>query len=94
MAESIVSVRKVGSPAPGAGAAAAAPRGDRRRAVQEALDRGAIPDAVKAFDALPAASRDAAAEFGKRLKARAAAGDAARSLLASTFGGLTGAPTR
>lgn len=92
MAGSIVSVRKADGPS---GAGAASPAGDPTEAavakLQSALDRGAIAEAASAFDALPEAARQNAAEFGDTLKARAAAGEAARARLAATFGALSGA---
>jgi hypothetical protein len=56
--------------------------------VQEALDRGAIKEAAEAFAALPEAARAEAGDFGTKLASRAAAGDAARGLLADAFKGL------
>ncbi|SFG27128.1 COG4223 family protein [Methylobacterium gossipiicola] len=86
MAESIVQVRKVDTPAPsGQGAAPAA---DPLPKIQDALDRGAIGDAAQAFAVLPETIRAEAGDFGTRLKSRAAAGEAAQALLAEAFKGL------
>ncbi|WP_128564821.1 COG4223 family protein, partial [Methylobacterium crusticola] len=93
MAESIVSVRKVGTGGSGPGTAPQAdadPTEAGVAKVQDALDRGAIPDAAAAFDALPEAARREGAAFGERLKARAAAGEAARTRLSASFAALPG----
>jgi hypothetical protein len=86
MAESIVQVRKVDTPAPSA--QGAAPVADPLPKIQDALDRGAVGEAAQAFAALPEAVRAEAGEFGTRLKSRAAAGEAAQALLAEAFKGL------
>ncbi|MCJ2129700.1 COG4223 family protein [Methylobacterium sp. E-045] len=84
MAESVVQVRKVDAPAaPGE----AAPD-DAVPKVQEALDRGAIAEAAKAFAGLPEETRKQFGEFGTKLASRAAAGDAAQALLADAFKAL------
>jgi hypothetical protein len=88
MAESIVQVRKVDTPAPAAQGIAAA---DPLPKVQDALDRGAVGEAAQAFAALPENVRAEAGDFGTRLKSRAAAGEAAQGLLAEAFKGLPGA---
>ncbi|MFE1598591.1 COG4223 family protein [Methylobacterium sp. ID0610] len=92
MAGSIVSVRKADE---GGAAAGPAAGGDPTEAavakVQDALDRGALAEAVAAFDAMPEAARKEAASFGERLKARAAAGEAARTRLAASFAAVSGA---
>ncbi|GJE43071.1 hypothetical protein AEGHOMDF_2248 [Methylobacterium soli] len=84
MAESIVQVRKVDGPAGEAAEAA----GDPTAKVQAALDRGAIQDAAQAFEAMPAEAKAEAGDFGARLKARAAATQAAQALLSDAFKGL------
>lgn len=86
MAESIVQVRKVDTPAPSA--QGAAPAADPLPKIQDALDRGAIGEAAQAFAALPETMRAEAGDFGTRLKSRAAAGEAAQALLADAFKGL------
>jgi hypothetical protein len=86
MADGLVQVRKVDAPA--APEASADPEGK----VQAALDRGDLPSASAAFAALPAEARDQAGDFGAKLKARADAEEAVRTLLASAFKALpTGA---
>ncbi|MCJ2083050.1 COG4223 family protein [Methylobacterium sp. J-090] len=86
MAESIVQVRKVETPAPSA--QGAAPATDPLPKVQDALDRGAIAEAAQVFIALPEDIRVQAGEFGTKLKSRAAAGEAAQALLSDAFKGL------
>ncbi|MCC0808172.1 hypothetical protein FPV16_18480 [Methylobacterium sp. W2] len=84
MAESIVQVRKVDAPAaPGEAVA-----DDAVPKVQDALDRGAIAEAAKAFAGLPEDVRAQSGEFGTKLASRAAAGDAAQALLADAFKAL------
>lgn len=84
MAESIVQVRKVDAPAkPGETVTE-----DAVPKVQDALDRGAIAEAAKAFAGLPEDVRGQFGEFGTKLASRAAAGDAARMLLADAFKAL------
>lgn len=73
MAEGIVSIKPVGETG-----ATTMPALVAR--IEDALARGDVPAAAAAFDALPEAARGAAEEFGRRLKARAAAEDAARTL--------------
>ena len=87
MAESIVQVRKVDSPA-----AVEAAEGEPVAKVQAALDRGALRDAVQAFDSLPEAVKAEASAFGGRLKARAAAAQASQALLSDAFKGLSPSP--
>ncbi|KQO79282.1 hypothetical protein ASF20_00745 [Methylobacterium sp. Leaf88] len=86
MAESIVQVRRVETPAAGGTPGAAAP--DTAPKVQDALDRGAIKEAAEAFAALPEADRAEAGDFGTKLASRVAAADAAQGLLADAFKGL------
>ena len=95
MAESIVSVRKVGSEgaAPTAGTPADPTEAGVAK-VQDALARGAVSEAAKAFDALPEQTRQEAGDVGQRLKARAAAGEAARARLAAAFAAIQGPATR
>ncbi|MBP1183567.1 translation initiation factor 2 [Methylobacterium sp. PvR107] len=81
MADGIVQVRKVDAPAPEAS-------DDPEAKVQAALDRGDLPAADAAFAALPAAAQDEAGDFGAKLKARAAAETAARTLLDTAFKAL------
>ena len=88
MAESIVQVRKVDTPA----ASEAQAGGDPVAKVQAALDKGALGEAAAAFDALPQEARAEAGDFGARLKARAAAGAAAQTLAADAFKGLSAPP--
>ncbi|WP_430911015.1 translation initiation factor 2 [Methylobacterium sp. sgz302541] len=88
MAESIVQVRKVDTPA----ASEAQAGGDPTAKVQAALDKGALGEAAAAFDALPQEARAEAGDFGARLKARAAAGAAAQTLAADAFKGLNAPP--
>ena len=69
MAESIVQVRKVDAPAkPGETVTE-----DAVPKVQDALDRGAIAEAAKAFAGLPEDVRGQFGEFGTKLASRAAA---------------------
>ncbi|MGU3538912.1 translation initiation factor 2 [Methylobacterium sp. A54F] len=84
MAESIVQVRKVDTPAP----PDAAGGGDPTAKVQAALDRGALQEAAQAFAAMPEEIRTEAGDFGARLKARAEAARAAQALLSDAFKGL------
>ncbi len=84
MAESIVQVRKVDTPA-----AAKAEGPDPLVEVQAALDRGAIAEAAKAFAALPDNLRSEAGDFGTKLQSRAVAGEAAQALLSDAFKGLS-----
>jgi hypothetical protein len=73
MAEGIVTVRPLGDPSSETVAGLVA-------RIQNALGRGAFGDAVSAWDALPEPARRTAEEFGRKLKARAAAEEAARAL--------------
>ncbi|AWN38914.1 hypothetical protein DK427_08535 [Methylobacterium radiodurans] len=88
MADSIVQVRRVDAPPP----AGAQPGEDPVAKVQAALDRGALQDAVQAFDALPQEAKAEAGAFGEKLKARAAATQAARGLLSDAFKNLPTGP--
>jgi hypothetical protein len=73
MAEGIVTVRRIGQPGsndvPGLVAR-----------IEDALARGALPDAAAAWDALPEPARRAGEAFGRKLKARVAAEEAARTI--------------
>lgn len=82
MADSIIQVRKVDAPA-ATGTAGVTP--DPTASIQDALDRGDIQAAAKAFAALPEETRAQAGEFGTKLTSRAAAGAAAQGLLADAF---------
>jgi hypothetical protein len=73
MAESIVTVRPIGEPASDTVSGLVA-------RIQNALARGAFAEAAKAWDALPEPARRTAEEFGRKLKARAAAEEAARAV--------------
>lgn len=84
MADSIVQVRKVDAPP----ASGTEPEANPLGKVQAALDRGAIQEAAKAFDAMPDAAKAEAAAFGQRLKARAAAAQASQALLSDAFKNL------
>ncbi|KNY24457.1 translation initiation factor 2 [Methylobacterium sp. ARG-1] len=83
MADGLVQVRKVD-------AASATPEAsdEPETKVQAALDRGDLPAASAAFAALPAEARDQAGDFAAKLKARAAAEEAVRTLLAGAFKAL------
>ena len=84
MAESIVQVRKVDAPAkPGETVTE-----DAVPKVQDALDRGAIAEAAKAFAGLPEDVRGQFGEFGTKLASRAAAGDAAADAAGGRVQGL------
>ncbi|MFD0936825.1 COG4223 family protein, partial [Methylobacterium trifolii] len=89
MADSIVQVRKVDSPA----ASDAGTEGDPVAKVQAALDRGALQEAAQAFETLPAEAKAEAKDFGARLKARAAAAQASQALLSDAFKGLPAGPS-
>ncbi|WP_346016940.1 uroporphyrinogen-III synthase [Methylobacterium sp. GC_Met_2] len=81
MADGLVQVRKADAPAPEAA--------DQPEAkVQAALDRADLPAAAMAFAALPAEARDEAGDFGAKLKARAEAEQAARTLIGNAFQAL------
>ncbi|CAM2936021.1 COG4223 family protein [Methylobacterium mesophilicum] len=83
MADGLVQVRKVDAPA------AAPEASDEPEAkVQAALDRGDLPAASAAFAALPPEMRDQAGDFAAKLKARAAAEESVRALLAGAFKAL------
>ena len=82
MADGIVQVRKVDAPA------APEASDDPEAKVQAALDRGDLPAASAAFAALPSEARDQAGDFAGKLKARAAADEAMRTLLAGAFKAL------
>jgi hypothetical protein len=73
MAEGIVTIRTVGEPGSNTVPSLLA-------RIDEALSRGALAEAAAAWDALPEAARRAQEEFGRRLKARAAAEEAARAI--------------
>ncbi|MGU3663268.1 translation initiation factor 2 [Methylobacterium sp. A49B] len=82
MADGLVQVRKVDAPA------APEASDDPAAKVQAALDRGDLPAAATAFAALPAEAREQAGDFGAKLKARADAETAARTLLDGAFKAL------
>ncbi|WP_313901193.1 translation initiation factor 2 [Methylobacterium sp. J-048] len=83
MADGLVQVRKVDAPS------SAPEASDEPEAkVQAALDRGDLAAASAAFAALPAEVRDQAGDFAAKLKARAAAEEAVRTLLAGAFKAL------
>ncbi|TXN04212.1 translation initiation factor 2 [Methylobacterium sp. WL64] len=83
MADGLVQVRKVDAPA------ATPEASDEPEAkVQAALDRGDLPAASAAFAALPPEMRDQAGDFAAKLKARAAAEESVRALLAGVFKAL------
>lgn len=89
MADSIVQVRRVDAPPASTGQ----PVGEDPVAkVQAALDRGALQDAVTAFDALPQEAKAEAGAFGEKLKARNAAAQAARGVLSDAFKSLPAGP--
>ena len=81
MADGLVQIRKADAPAP---EASDAPEGK----VQAALDRGDLTAASAAFAALPAEAQEPAGDFGAKLKARAEAEQAVRTLLDSAFKAL------
>ena len=56
--------------------------------IDEALARGALKDAAAAWDALPEPARRASEDFARRLKQRAAADEAARTVSAEALSGL------
>ncbi len=89
MADSIVQVRRVDAPPASTGKPAGE---DPVAKVQAALDRGALQDAVTAFDALPQEAKAEAGAFGEKLKARNAAAQAARGLLSDAFKNLPVGP--
>lgn len=59
--------------------------------IENALERGALQDAAAAWDALPEASRQASEAWGRKLKARAAADAAARTISAEALASLDAA---
>ena len=73
MAEGIVTIRPVGEPGSNTVPSLVA-------RIDDALGRGALAEAAVAWDALPEPARRAQEDFGRRLKARAAAEDAARAI--------------
>ena len=89
MADSIVQVRRVDAPPASGGRPAGE---DPVEKLQAALDRGALQDAVTAFEALPQEAKAEAGPFGEKLKARNAAAQAARALLSDAFKTLPAGP--
>ncbi|WP_233387014.1 hypothetical protein [Methylobacterium sp. C25] len=91
MAESVVHVKRVGPSGGSNGGTAAAPAADDEpeAKVQEALDRGRLDAAAKAFAAMPEDARAQAKEFGTRLKATADARVSAQALQADAFKALS-----
>lgn len=83
MADGLVQVRKVDAPATTPEAS-----DEPEAKVQAALDRGDLPAASAAFAALPPEMRDQAGDFAAKLKARAAAEESVRALLAGVFKAL------
>lgn len=81
MADGLVQVRKADAPAP-------APSDAPEAKVQAALDRGDLPAASAAFAALTPEVREQAGDFGAKLKARADAETAVRTLLDGAFKSL------
>jgi hypothetical protein len=73
MAEGIVTIRPVGEPGSNTVPSLVA-------RIDDALARGALAEAAAAWDALPEPARRAQEDFGRRLKARAVAEDAARAI--------------
>jgi hypothetical protein len=73
MAEGIITIRPVGEPGSNTVPSLVA-------RIDDALARGALAEAAAAWDALPEPARRAQEDFGRRLKARAAAEDAARAI--------------
>ncbi|MFL5180037.1 MAG: COG4223 family protein [Microvirga sp.] len=73
MAEGIVTIRPDGEPGSNTVPSLVA-------RIDDALARGALAEAAAAWDALPEPARRAQEDFGRRLKARAAAEDAARAI--------------
>lgn len=62
--------------------------------IQAALGRGALPEVAKLWDQLPEEPKRLSAGWGERLKARVAAEDAARRLVAQSLASLNAATTR
>jgi hypothetical protein len=56
--------------------------------IEDALERGAFMDAVKAWEALPERSRTIASDWGARLQQRAAAEASARAIFAEALSAL------
>lgn len=83
MADGLVQVRKVDTPATTPDAS-----DEPETKVQAALDRGDLPAASAAFAALSTEARDQTGDFAAKLKARAAAEEAVRTLLAGAFKAL------
>ncbi|KAA0124919.1 translation initiation factor 2 [Methylobacterium sp. P1-11] len=81
MADGLVQIRKADAPAPEAS-------GDPESKVQASLDRGDLTAASAAFAALPAEAQEQAGDFGAKLKARAEADQAVRTLLDNAFKAL------
>jgi hypothetical protein len=81
MADKVVSVRAVNEPAE-AGVPGAVAR------IEDALARGSFADAAAAYQALPEPARQASAEWGQRLRQRAAAEAAARTVTADAVAAL------
>src|SRR5829696_5284500 len=73
MAEGIVTIRPVGEPGSNTVPSLVA-------RIDDALARGALAEAAAAWDALPEPARRAQEDFGRRLKARAGAEEAARAI--------------
>ncbi|GLS44829.1 hypothetical protein GCM10007884_28180 [Methylobacterium brachythecii] len=88
MAESVVQVKRVGT---SGGSTTAVPAADDEpeAKVQDALDRGRLDAAAKAFAAMSEADRAQAKEFGARLKSAADARAAAQALQADAFKALS-----
>jgi len=81
MADKVVTVRAVNEPAPSGVPGTVA-------AIEDALARGAFGDAAKAWDSLPEPARQASAAWGEKLKQRAAAEAAARTVTADAVAAL------
>ncbi len=81
MTDKVVSVRSLGDPNSNA-----VP--DLLARIENALDRGALRDAAAAWDALPEASRRVGEDWGRRLKARVAAEEAARGIASDAIAAL------
>ena len=81
MADRIVSVRPVHDPGSNTLPALVA-------RIEDALERGALSDAAAAWDALPEPARRASEDWGRRLKQRAAAGEAAHRLSTGALSAL------
>jgi hypothetical protein len=81
MAEGIVTVRPMGETGSTATPALVA-------RIENALDRGAVGEAAAAWDALPEPARRLSEDWARKLKARAAAEDAARSISTEALAAL------